>query len=62
MRQKGLKPIRRDEHEAGRDRVTGMVEFQLSAASHDFPAVVAAYAGNAIEQLLLPLTLKRRNP
>ena len=61
MRQEGLKPIRRDQHEACRDRVARMVELQLSAVGHDLSAVVAAHAGNAIEQLLLSLTLKRRN-
>ena len=62
MRQEGLKPICRDQHKTRSDRVTRMVELQLSAVGHDFSAVVAAHARNAIEQLLLSLTLKRRDP
>jgi len=59
LRQEGLKPIRRDQHEAGCNRVTGMVELQLSAACQDLSAIMAAHARDAIEELLLALPLER---
>ena len=62
LRQESLKPICRHQHKAYCDRVARMAELQLSAVGHDFSAVMAAHARNAIEQLLLPLTLKGCNP
>ncbi len=59
LRQEGLKPIRRDQHEARRDRVSGVLQLQLSTASHDLAAVMAAYPRDTVEQFLLPLTLER---
>ena len=57
LRQKGLKPIRRDQHKARRDRVAWVTQLQLSAVGHDFSALVAAHPRNAVEQFLLPLAL-----
>ena len=39
LRQQGLQPIRRDQHEARRDRVAGVAQLQLSAVGHDLSAV-----------------------
>ena len=61
LRQEGLKPIRRDQHKARRDRVAWVVQLQLSAVGHDLSAVVAAHPRNTVEQFLLPLALERRN-
>ena len=61
LRQESLKAVRRDEHEAGRDCIARVVQLQLSAARQDLPAALAAHPGNAIEQLPLPLSFKRRN-
>ena len=61
LRQEGLQPIRRDQHKARRDRVAWVVQLQFSAVGHDLSAVVAAHPRNTVEQLLLTLTLERRN-
>ena len=59
LRQEGLKPIRRDQHKAGCDRVAGMMQSEFSAMSRDLTAVMAAHPRNTVEQFLLPLTLER---
>ena len=62
LREEGLKPVRRNQDKARRDRVAWMIKLQLSAASYDLSAFRAAHACDAIEQLLLPLPLERRDP
>ena len=59
--QEGQKPVRGDQHKARRDRVAWVVQLQIAALGQDLSPVGAAHPRNAVEQLLLPLALKRRN-
>src|SRR5580704_16387388 len=54
--------VRRHEHDTGRYGVRRVAEPQFFAVREDGAFVVAATAGDTIEQFLLPLTLQRRHP
>src|SRR6516162_7135243 len=60
--QEGQQSVRRHEHDTGRYGVRWVAEPQFFAVREDGAFVVAATAGDAIEQFLLPLALQRRHP
>src|SRR6059058_6189850 len=54
-----LPPVGRDEHHSGADRVGRMPKSARLAADHYLAGLRPAHPGQAVEQLLLALTLER---
>jgi hypothetical protein len=59
--QQSLKPIGRDEHQACSYSIGRVAQLQPLPLRQDRTAIVAAHAGDAIEQFLLALALECRN-
>ena len=57
-----MQPVGRDQHDAGADGVRRVTKDARLAADHDLAGLGPAHTGQAIEQLLLALTLEGRDP